>query len=124
MTSRAHVVQALCDALPPGSPVYCVIRTVARSGMTCTLDLYTVAANVPRRITLSVAVALTMRTNIHGALIVRGWGKEAPQSVVMNLSYALHGTSGAGRGLVPNGECEVPDESNYRAGYSLRCEVL
>jgi hypothetical protein len=121
---RTDAINALCDFLLPGATVYVIVRTTSKARMSCTMDLYTVTGTRLQRITHHVALALDLKENAQGAVTMRGWGRDAPDAVVMNLSYALHGTSGAGRGLIPNGLCEVPDAANYRAGYSLKTEIL
>jgi hypothetical protein len=117
--TKEQAIAALCDELPPGSTVYTIRRSTARSGLSCTMALYTISANRPHSITHLVALALDMPVDAQGALRVRGWGADAGAMVVMNLSYTLHGVFGKGQGMQPGGECDVTDAENYRAGYSL-----
>lgn len=116
---REIAIQTLCDLLPPGSTVHTTERTRSKSGMTSTHDVCAVVHGTVVRITSLVADATGRNTTSKGRLTVRGWGADAGWTIVMDLSYVLHGTVGAGRGLEPNGECKVPDASNYRAGHSL-----
>jgi hypothetical protein len=123
--TRDETIELLCNLLTPGSTVYTIRRSTARSGLSCTLDLYTVAANIPLKLTQYIADILNMpQDHTTNAIKVRGWGQDAGASVVMALSYALHGTMGKGLGMEPNGACAVTDSDNYRAGHSLEWKEL
>jgi hypothetical protein len=110
---------SLCDICPPGTTVYVIHRGSTRSG-TNYLDFYVIPCASPRRVTDLVAKTLRYRQTDRGWLTVKGWGADCAWHVIHNLSYALHGMIGKGRGLDPSAPCDVADAENYRAGHSLR----
>lgn len=104
--------ERLGELISPGDTIYCILRSVARSGMSRRLDVYVIQAGSPRFITPLVARALGYSWNPEReGLRVPGCGFDAGFEVAHGLSYALHGHDDVG-------------DSRYRAGYSLRHEWL
>ncbi len=76
--------------LPPGSTVTCVLRHVARSGMTRHIDFYLVRDSEARWLSGRISHALGMRQTRDGALIVNGTGMDMGFHVVYELSCILY----------------------------------
>lgn len=88
--------------------VYTSIRSVSRSGMSRTMDLYVIRNGELRRITWHVAQAAGFTLNKRGHLKVSGCGMDMGFHVVYNLGHALFtGTDRAKR------------SHNASAGYAL-----
>jgi hypothetical protein len=86
---------------PKGSAIYGVVRDVARSGMSRTIDFYTIGTNhkgEPRLVYLSgyMATVLGYSRTRQGALKVRGCGMDMIFHCVNSLSYAMHGLESKG----------------------------
>ena len=75
--------------LPPGATVLCVLRSVARSGMSRQIDFYA-AGEEPRCISGWIAAALDLRQATGGALKVGGCGMDMGFHVVSNLAARLY----------------------------------
>jgi hypothetical protein len=106
--SKARAEAMLREYLKPGDPVYSIVRSVARSGMSRTLSLYAVHDGQPIHITNYAAEYLGHTTDNNGYLRVSGTGMDMCFATV----YAL--ASGLFRGEGEPG----------REGYLLRSEVL
>ncbi len=117
-SARAH----LCFVLQPGSTLYVVRETVTRSARTRYFRAYAIMHDgiVPITQTLADALDLTTRQGRLGREIVyKGWGDDAAKQLTYELSIAIHGPIGKGKGFDPHAACDVSDAENYRAGYSL-----
>lgn len=123
--------ERLLTLLPPGATVYAVLRSVSRSGMQRTLDLYAIdPIDATPRYLSGYAHALTgRRRNRAGALVISGCGFDAAWDVVMSLARALY----------PDGytclgdRCPASDHRNHprdtfewhaHGDYALRAEWL
>lgn len=100
-----------CLDIRPGDVVYTTIRSVSRSGMQRTVDLYIVRNNKLEWISGRVAEILGLRRSRDGAVVIGGCGFDVGFEIVHRLSYKLHGMD----------DVAVMDAA-YRAGYSLRHE--
>ena len=96
--------------LVPGDTVYTTVRSVARSGMSRTMDVYVMRDNEPWRITYSVAKATGHQyDDRREALRIGGCGMDMGFALVYDLSYALW----------PDGfDCIDPmnEDRSYRTG--------
>lgn len=118
LADRDEALQTLHGILKPGSTVYGIVRSVARSGMSRTIDFYAVEDGRMRYLSGYVAKALHYPRTRDGALKVHGCGMDMVFHVVYSLGSALwrngtdepHGTR--------NGE---PDRAG---GYALKSEIL
>ena len=109
--------------LKPGSTVYGIVRHVARSGMSRTIDFYTIAADeygTPHLHFLSgwIATVLGYARDDRGALKVSGCGMD----MVFHVVYST------GQALWPNGTDKPHGRRNGEpdstGGYALKSEVL
>ena len=118
-----EAVRAICQ---PGTTLYTVIRSVAKSGMSRTLDVYAIQDGAPRYLSGYVATILGL-TRTDNGLRIGGCGFDAGFHVVQNLSYAIHGMESTGDDAMAaqkRGTPFSPRPDAYRAGYSLRHEWL
>lgn len=76
--------------LPPGTTVYTIVRSVARSGMSRTIDCYKLSESGPRWLSGLIAKACGYRQAPGGALKVSGCGMDMGFAVVYELSQALY----------------------------------
>lgn len=114
---RAEALAWLRKLVKPGDRVYCVIRHVARSGMSRNIDFYVIRQNQPRFLTGYIGKACGYRHARNG-LVVSGCGMDMGFAVVYELGERLwpkgtrkpHGTR--------NGQ---PDSAG---GYALKHEWL
>ena len=93
---------------PEGTVIYGVVRDVARSGMSRTIDFFCIDIgrpihpreiwDQPRMVYLSgyMATILGYARTKQGALKVRGCGMDMIFHCVNSLSYAMHGLEGKG----------------------------
>lgn len=72
-----------------GDKVYGIVRSVARSGMSRTIDFYVIKDGVPVYVTAFVAETLGMKRNKEGALKVSGTGMDMIFAVVYDLGRKL-----------------------------------
>lgn len=114
---RRHKEQArqeLLNILEKGDTVYCVLRSVSRSGMSRNIDFYVIKDNRPQYLTGYMA-ALNGRTigtaSNHQGLKVNGCGMDMGFHEVYNLAATLW----------PNGNDGRADRDG---GYLLRSEWL
>ena len=109
VSAKMAAAQKLLDLCPPGTHVYTILRTRARSGKSQSLDMYVIRNNRPVRITSMAARLLEVKSTLNGAMIIESWGADAGFYAVHQLSYALHG-------MLPT--------ATHRAGHSLNQEWL
>lgn len=130
-TERNETRERLLALLPPGSTVYAVLRSVSRSGMQRTLDLYAIDPTdaTPRYLSGHVHALTGRRRNNAGALVISGCGFDAAWDVVMSLARALYPTGYRCIGT----RCPASDHLNHPRGtfewhahgdYALRAEWL
>lgn len=112
-SEREAATARLREYLNPGDTVHTALRTVARSGMSRTLDVFVMRDNEPIRLTYATAVALGYAL-AGDALRVPGCGFDAGFEVVYNI----------GRALWPEGytcigkKCQSNDHSNGDRDYT------
>lgn len=125
---KAEAIAILQEILPPGSVVYAIIRSVARSGMSRTMDLYAMekgeAGPHLRYLTGYVSRVLGLSRDKEGAARIHGCGMDMVFATVHDLSYALHGREDRAIPEERKGRPVSPTRESYRGGYSLRHEVL
>ena len=116
--AREHAFTMLRRMLSPGSRVYYTVRTVARSGMSRTIDFYTVHDGAIVYLSGYIANALGMRRNDQGAIVRTGCGTDLGFDTVYALGHALwpNGTD------KPHGTRNGKDDNT--GGYALRSERL
>ena len=114
---KAEAISTLAEILTPGQTVYGIVRTVARSGMSRTIDFYTVENGRMRYLTGYMAQA-GIGTLTRNGIRVTGCG----------MDMVFHCVETLGRMIWPNGTPEphgtrngTPDASG---GYALRSEQL
>ncbi len=73
----------------PGDVLHTVVRSVARSGMSRTLDVYSVRDGELRNLSRLVGLALDYRRNDSGALKVSGCGMDMGFAVVYEVGAVL-----------------------------------
>lgn len=81
----------LKEHLKPGDRIYGVIRSVARSGRSRTIDFYVMISNQPVYISGWMGTVLKTPRNKQGALKVRGCGMDMIFDCVYELSRAVFG---------------------------------
>jgi hypothetical protein len=130
--TKAEKAAAITDAmemlnkfLKPGSKVYTVVRSVAKSGMSRTIDLYTIHEGEMMYLSGYAATVLDYRRTDQGALKVSGCGMDMCFHIVYSLS----------RKMFPNGFVPAdagrhgrngsdPKAVDTDGGYALRQEHL
>lgn len=125
--ARAVDIQRLRDLLPPGSCVFSVLRSVARSGESQTIDLMIPRGDGGlRRISAEVGRVLDIQRPDGMALRINE-RVDAGYLTVFRLSLALHGYHDVGKNAIKAGDegrYFRPTADEYRAGYSLRHERI
>jgi hypothetical protein len=110
---RKQYQNALRERLKPGDTVYTLMRSVSRSGMRRTFDVYMSRDNQMACVTYSVAKACRYGLDNHGRIVVGGCGFDAGYDIVYSL----------GRALWPNGTPEPHGTRNGQpdsdGGYAL-----
>lgn len=87
---RAEYAAKLREMLQPGDTLYTVLRSVSRSGMKRTLDVYVMRDNEPLRLTWWIATACGFSYDKrHEAIAVAGCGMDVGFEVVYNLGRTL-----------------------------------
>jgi hypothetical protein len=119
MQEKYEAIKTLQRILPPGSRVYCILRSVSRSGMSRTIDFYACKKDGPVYLTGYIARALDYRQDRESALKVGGCGMDMGFHIVNSLSYAIHGMKDRGDASFHNAR-----RGHYRAGYSLKHDWL
>jgi hypothetical protein len=129
---QADAIEFLRQILKPGDIVYCVLRHVARSGMTWHIDFYLLGQGEPRWLSGYMSTALGLRRAPHdNGLVVGGCGMDMGFHCVYNLSRGLWPD---GVGCIGEG-CPSNDHSNgdrdrtighphRNGGYALRSRWL
>ena len=128
---RQDAINTLRKIVKPGDTVYTALRSVAKSGMSRTLDVYVIVDGEPRWITGLVGKAIgTPQSrkdweNSNG-LRVHGCGMDAGFEVIYNLSYYLYpdGFTCVGERCPSNehsnGDRDYTPHHHKEAGYALR----
>ena len=75
-----------------GATIHCIVRSVARSGMSRTMDLYAVHKGEMMLITWSVAVACGYTLTKDGLIKRHGCGMDMCSDTVYGLARLLFGT--------------------------------
>ena len=89
---RAEAIESLKKRLKPGDTVYTILRHVSVSGMSRSLDVYTISDNKPLRLTWSAARALDVAYDKKwDALRVFGVGEAGAFATIYSLSHVLFG---------------------------------
>lgn len=124
---KAEALARLRELCPPGTKVWTVLRSVARSGMSRGIDCYVFEADEAGNVSKAWLSWYMGRAGIGGrwndkseCLTVGGCGMDMGYYVVNCLSYALHGMED--KGVDAHGR--NTDQDNYRAGYSLHHEWI
>lgn len=88
-----------CDELrklvPKGSTVYGIVRTVARSGLSRTIDFYAFQDNKPVYLSGYFSKILNVPRTKEGALKVRGTGMDVIFACVYEVSRSVYGVADA-----------------------------
>ena len=124
---KAEAREALRRYIRRGSTVRTVIRHVSRSGMSRSIDLYTVHKGDLVCLTYWAGKLLGMRhDNKNGGLKIGGCGMDMGFAIVNNLSYAmfngLEETRKERPGVTP-GRYKA-NGKEWHAGYELRQEWI
>jgi len=92
---RIEAMARLQELCPAGTTVYCVVRSVSRSGMSRNIDCYVIQDNELIWITgyMSCVLSYTIRRNSQG-LHVGGCGMDMCFAVVYELSRTLYSHDG------------------------------
>lgn len=136
--TRSIEQQAACailrSILAPGDTVYGLVRHVARSGMSRTIDFYAAQDGGLRYLSGYVATALDYRRADSGALKVSGCGTDMIFHTVYNLGSVLWPDGFTCTGDTSERRCRSNDHSNgdrdytphpHRSGgYALRSEQM
>lgn len=88
---REEAISSLKDFLGRGDKVYGIVRSVARSGMSRTIDFYVVKDNRLVYLTGYMSKVLNIACNKQGALKVQGCGMDMIFACVYELSMSLFG---------------------------------
>ena len=107
--------QELRELLPEGSTVFCILRSVAKSGISREITFFILKDNEPHYLDYRIGLVLDLKRGKSDGLKVHGCGMVMGFHVVHSLSYAIHGTH-AERGEHLAAE---PPKGNKRAGYTL-----
>jgi len=114
---KAEAISTLAEILTPGQTVYGILRTVARSGMSRTIDFYTVENGRMRYLTGYMAQS-GIGTLTRNGIRVTGCG----------ANMVSHCVSTLGRMIWPNGTPEPHGTGNGEpdtsGSYALRSEEL
>lgn len=89
--NKDRAIDSLKTLLVKGDRVYGIVRSVARSGMSRTIDFYVIKDNQPIYLTVSMSDALGIPQNKGGALKVAGCGMNMIFATVYDLSRCLFG---------------------------------
>ena len=83
--------------MPPEKRViYCVLRSVSKSGMSRTIDFFTIDNDRPQHLSGLIKMALGYRWAKNGGLVVGGCGMDMGFHVVYTVSSVLHGGARGG----------------------------
>lgn len=97
--SKADIEQAkaylLDTGIKEGDTVYCLLKSVARSGMSRTIQLIYIANNEPHYIGYNASKVVGERWDSDkGGIVIRGCGMDMGFALVCDLSYRLFGKEG------------------------------
>lgn len=94
MTDKQYSLDMVRKLAPPGSKVYAVIRSVARSGMSRRIDLFVTGENGdPRWLTGHASTILGRKGRPGEGIAISGCGMDMVRDLVDELHYAVYGTS-------------------------------
>lgn len=80
------------NLLPPDQRViYCVLRSVSKSGMSRVIDFYTIENNRPQYLSGLIRMALGYRMAKNGGLVVGGCGMDMGFHVVYTVASVIYG---------------------------------
>jgi hypothetical protein len=83
--------------MPPEKRViYTVLRSVSKSGMSQTIDFFTIDNDRPRHLSGLIKMALGYKFGKNGGLVVGGCGMDMGFHVVYTVSSVLHGGARGG----------------------------
>lgn len=133
-SEQAEAIARLREWIKPGDTVYTILRSVSRSGMSRTLDIFIIHAETPRplaNITWHVAEALNLsRERNTGAIKMGGCGYDAGFDVVYSLGRKLFadGFTCIGEHCPSNdhtnGDRDYTPHPHTDPGYALRHEWI
>lgn len=116
---REEARERLRAILPPGATVYTVLRHVARSGMSRSIDVYLIDESGPHWLSRLVSRATGLAFDKkREAVKMGGWGMDMGFAIVANLGHALYPD---GFGCIGEG-CPSNDHSNGDRDYSVHGE--
>lgn len=128
---RAAARERLRTMLPPGATVYCVLRSVSRSGMTRRIDFYAMINGHMEFLSGFIGKVLGLRrSHNEDGLVVHGVGMDAGMHVVYELAYRLYpdGFTCTGEACPSNdhsnGDRDYTPHQHKESGYALRHEWL
>jgi hypothetical protein len=89
--TKDEAIAQLKELCPVGSTVYTVLRHVSRSGMARHISAYVIKDGEPVKLDWRIAAAgIFKMSNLHGGLIVRGYGMDMGFHLVYTLGAALY----------------------------------
>jgi hypothetical protein len=86
---RQESLNYLNTLIKRGDTIYTVLRSVSRSGMQRTLDLYAIVDGQPMYLSGHAAKVADLRRNKEGAIVISGCGTDVGFEAVYNLSMAM-----------------------------------
>jgi hypothetical protein len=108
---------SLLKSLKPGDTVYCVLRSVSKSGMSRRIDFYVIKNNEPLYLSGLIGIVLGIgRSMDKDGLKVDGCGMDMGFSVVYNLGSVLFPDGFTVDGIGRNGDTSGHDDDG---GYAL-----
>lgn len=131
---RAFAIEALRELLPPGTTVQCVLRQVARSGMSRNIDFYVIVDGDLRYLSAYFS-RIYPGTLTDNGFRVSGCGMDMGFVVVYHVARVLYpeGFPCCGRGQYPdtcpsnehgNGDQNYAPHAHSDGGYALRCNWI
>jgi len=126
ITKEEHVeaVRTLKKWLKPGSTVYCVIRGVAKSGMSRKIDFYTITGKRMQYLSGYISKLLGYRRDKDQGLHVSGCGMDMGFAVVYELSHTLWPKGFKVTDKTPHRNGTPNGQIDEDGGYALRHEWL
>lgn len=90
--NKSEAIERLREYVNPGDTVYCILRNVARSGMSCQIGFVVFRDGIAYQINGMIANAFGYRLNKnHDGVTVSGCGMDMGFAVVYDISMALFG---------------------------------
>jgi hypothetical protein len=71
--------------------IYCVLRSVSKSGMSRVIDFYTIENDKPQYLSGLISMALSYRMAKNGGLVVGGCGMDMGFHVVYTVASVIYG---------------------------------